>query len=70
MEHAFFADMGGFLFTGPGITGVFPVDAKQLLFLVEKRYVEYPRISKEDIKDKNKSDNMARYGWVACRLPG
>ena len=70
MEHAFFADMGGFLLTGPGITAAFPVDAKQLLFLVEKGYVEYPRISKDDIEDKNKSDNMARYGWVACRLPG
>ncbi|KAJ5737058.1 uncharacterized protein N7483_002183 [Penicillium malachiteum] len=61
MTHAFFADMGGFLLDGPGIDIPFPIDAEQLLFLVEKGYVEYPSLSREDIEDRNKSDGLARF---------
>lgn len=61
MMHAFFADMGGFLIESPdNETAPFPLDAAQLLALIEGGYVEYPDIEVEDIKDKSKSDGLAR----------
>lgn len=66
MTHAFYADMGGFLLEGPGVETPFPVDAKQLLFLVEQGYVEYPEITRDDIDDRNKSDGFAR--WVLIMI--
>jgi hypothetical protein len=62
MTHAFYAGMGGFLLEGHGVETPFPVDAAQLLFLVEQGYVEYPEITRDDIGDRNKSDGFAR--WV------
>lgn len=59
MIHAFFADMGGFLLEGPG-SELFPVDAEQLLQLVQAGYVPYPELEVEDITDKSKSDSMAK----------
>ncbi|KAF4222997.1 hypothetical protein CNMCM6805_009645 [Aspergillus fumigatiaffinis] len=61
MTHAFYADMGGFLLEGPGVKTPFPVDATQLLFLVKQGYVEYPKITRDDIDDRNKSDGFARF---------
>jgi hypothetical protein len=50
--------MGGFLLVAPDYT--FPVDAMQLLYLIDKGYVDYPAIEDKDIDDKNKSDLVAR----------
>ncbi|CEN60556.1 hypothetical protein ASPCAL02992 [Aspergillus calidoustus] len=66
MTHAFYADMGGFLLDGPGIDAPFPIDAKQLLFLVEQGYLVYPRISREDIGDRDKSDRVTRV-FTVCQ---
>jgi hypothetical protein len=66
MTHAFYADMGGFLLEGPGVKTPFPVDATQLLFLVKQGYVEYPKITRDDIDDRNKSDGFAR--WVLIMI--
>jgi hypothetical protein len=63
MIHAFFADMGGFLLEAPG-SEVFPIDAEQLFQLVQAGYVRCPDVDVDDIKDKSKSDSMAR-----CLLP-
>lgn len=60
MVHGFYADMGGFVLDGPGIKSPFPVDSRQLLFLVRNGYVGYPELAKEDILDRNKSDGFAR----------
>jgi hypothetical protein len=60
MVHGFYADMGGFVLHGPGIEAPCPVDALQLLFLLKHECIEYPRIAKEDINDRNKSDGFAR----------
>jgi hypothetical protein len=38
----------------------FPLDAKQLYLLVKENYVEYPRLEEDEIKDKSKSDGLAR----------
>ena len=74
MTHAFFADAGGFLLHTPAnssrsissgasenaIGATFPLDAKQLFFLVERGYVDYPKVTKNEISDKNKADPTAR----------
>ncbi|KAL2822218.1 hypothetical protein BDW59DRAFT_149588 [Aspergillus cavernicola] len=60
MTHAFYADMGGFLLSGSGIELPFPIDATQLLFLIEQGYVQCPEISRNEIEDRNKSDAFSR----------
>ncbi|MCJ1412948.1 hypothetical protein MMC19_007049 [Ptychographa xylographoides] len=59
MCHAFFADMGGFILQAPDFPP-FPVDGQQLIYLVKKKYIPYPDIKIQDIKDKNKADGFAR----------
>lgn len=59
INHAFFADMGGFrLYTRDWVP--FPVNAKQLHYLIVKGYVQYPNIDKQVIGDKNKMDGLVR----------
>ena len=61
MVHSFLADMGGFLIESPdNDIQPFPLDATQLLVLIEEGYIEYPDIEVEDIKDKSKADGLAR----------
>ena len=50
--------MGGFILDAPDYT--FPVDAKQLLYLVDKGYIDFPEMSDRDIEDRNKADLVAR----------
>jgi hypothetical protein len=52
--------MGGYLLQTPNLPA-FPVNAKQLFYLIEKGYVEYPSLTKSDINDKNKADMLSRY---------
>ena len=59
MSHAFFADMGGFVLQTRDWVP-FPIDAKQLHYLILKGHVEYPTITKQKIKDKNKVDHLLR----------
>jgi hypothetical protein len=61
MQHAFFADMGGFVLETPG-TPAFPVDGKQLLFLIKAGFVDeaVTRLDIKVIRDKNKVDGMLR----------
>lgn len=59
MSHAFFADMGGFVLrTGDDCS--FPVDAKQVHYLVIKDHIEFPELDKRIIADKNKVDGLLR----------
>jgi hypothetical protein len=51
--------MGGFILRSSDFDD-FPVDASQLLWLIQNGYVEYPLVDKDDIKDKNKADGLAR----------
>jgi hypothetical protein len=39
----------------------FPVNSKQLFYLINKGYLEYPQLREEDIQDKNKADSLARF---------
>jgi hypothetical protein len=51
MNHAFFADMGGFVLrTADGLA--FPIDAKQLHYLVTEGYIGLPRLDKRMIADR------------------
>ncbi|KAI9766852.1 MAG: hypothetical protein M1839_004757 [Geoglossum umbratile] len=59
MRHGFLADMGGFILQTPNFPA-FPVDAVQLHYLVEKKYIPFPDISVEMIRDKSKADGLAR----------
>lgn len=60
IEHAFMAEMGGFLLQTNDSFPTFPVDGKQLLYLLKTKAVAYPRITVEAIRDKNKSDSLLR----------
>ncbi|MCJ1361694.1 hypothetical protein MMC16_000794 [Acarospora aff. strigata] len=64
MSHAFFADMGGFILHTRDWTP-FPIDAKQLHYLIVKGHVQFPTLSKEQIKDKNKVDQLLRFITIA-----
>lgn len=59
MTHSFFADMGGFILMSPDFDD-FPIDATQLLWLIQNGYLEYPLVDEGALKDKNKSDALAR----------
>ena len=59
LRHAFFADMGGFVLQCPDFVP-FPINARQLHYLVEQGYVDYPKITEAEIADKNKVNGIAR----------
>ena len=60
LRHGFFADMGGLLLQ-PKDSTPFPVNARQLAFLVEHGYTDYPKITAEEIWDRSKADTLARF---------
>ncbi|KAI4629256.1 uncharacterized protein J4E87_003518 [Alternaria ethzedia] len=59
ITHAFFADMGGFVLEPPDYPR-FPVNAHQVHYLVEHGFVDFPKIHRDAIKDKNKADAFVR----------
>ena len=59
MRHAFFADMGGFVFCARD-GNPFPLNATQLHWLIMHNFVEYPKITREDIWDKSKQDTFTK----------
>ena len=59
MNHAFFADMGGFVLHSPDCAP-FPLNAKQLHYMVNKGHVAFPSLDKRLILDKNKADGLLR----------
>ncbi|KAK0636684.1 hypothetical protein B0T17DRAFT_482684 [Bombardia bombarda] len=63
MEHGFFADMGGFVLM-PSDTPKFPINSKQLNYLVSKGYVSIPEVSQRDITDRTKADYFAKFVTV------
>ena len=73
MVHAFHAESGGFVLDVPDGKG-FPITARQIYYLVEKRYIDAPAISAEEIVDKSKADSFAKVvagaqaGWFAVQI--
>ena len=66
IRHAFYADMGGFILQSkrcpqsPEGWEKFPVDAKQIHYLLNEGYIEFPEVTQEEIRDKNKVDGVLR----------
>lgn len=60
LTHSFYADMGG-IRVQPQFWPQFPVNAKQLHYLVTKDYMDYPRIPKEQIEARGNADYLAKY---------
>jgi len=75
LRHGFFADMGGILLQ-PIDSTPFLVNSRQLTYLVEKKYMDYPEIAAEEIWDKSKTDTLARVltllqvCWLLIQLLG
>ncbi|KAI1421778.1 hypothetical protein F5Y12DRAFT_668383 [Xylaria sp. FL1777] len=75
LRHSFFVDMGGFLLQFEGGTP-FVVNNAQLAFLVEKGYVECPKISAQEIWDRSKANLLSKIvallqiSWFLIQLIG
>ncbi|KAL8825044.1 MAG: hypothetical protein Q9191_004654 [Dirinaria sp. TL-2023a] len=75
LRHGFFADMGGILLQ-PRDSTPFLVNSRQLAYLVEHQYMEYPDLAVEEIWDKSKADTLARVltllqaCWLVIQLLG
>ena len=70
MKHAFFADMGGFILrTADGIS--FPLNAKQLHYMIVQGYIPDATVATEvlidklEIDDRNKTDFLVRLITIA-----
>jgi len=59
IRHGFFAGMGGTL-VQPRNGPPFAVDAQQLAYLVEHKYLAMPALSQDDILAYNKADTLTR----------
>lgn len=67
LSYAYLANMGGYVLqTSDWVP--FPVDAKQLLWLIQRGFVAVPDIRPEAIQDKNKVDGVMRLIMVAQTL--
>ncbi|KAL8868054.1 MAG: hypothetical protein Q9174_005250 [Haloplaca sp. 1 TL-2023] len=66
LEMSFFADMGGFRLQTKG-QDPFPIDARQLLYLVRKGYIQQPVFKPRMIEDKNKVDGLLRI-IILCQV--
>ncbi|PQE28288.1 Major facilitator superfamily general substrate transporter protein [Rutstroemia sp. NJR-2017a WRK4] len=56
MTHAFYADMGGFILrTKDGVT--WPLDANEILYLIDEEWIQEPVISKQLVIDKSEIDD-------------
>lgn len=53
--------MGGFILASPDYPDGFPIDAEQLFYLVQHQHVDFPALTNDDIRDRNKSDSLTKY---------
>ncbi|POS75115.1 hypothetical protein DHEL01_v206492 [Diaporthe helianthi] len=63
LEHAFYANSGGFLLQCPDCAA-FPVNAASVHLLVSKGYVDLPDMTADEIKDKSKADSFAKFAAI------
>ena len=74
-EHAFFADMGGFILRCPDADD-FPITAKQIENLVRNEFISLPSITRKEIWDKSNADYVAKFlacyqaAWLVIQLIG
>ncbi|KFG86909.1 hypothetical protein MANI_030314 [Metarhizium anisopliae] len=74
ITHGFYADMGGFRIVSnreedgiPTEDGI-PVNAKQLLYLIEHEYIDIPSLKEKEIKAMSASDTFSKVLvlWQVC----
>jgi len=59
LRHAFYANMGGFTLQSPDHVP-FPINGKQILWLVDHGFLRFPEIDERSIWDKSKADTFAK----------
>ncbi|KAL8951766.1 MAG: hypothetical protein Q9222_002287 [Ikaeria aurantiellina] len=75
IRHAFYANMGGFVLQ-PRDSTAFPINSKQLHWLIKRGYVEYPTMTAEEVWDKSKADGFQKSltclqtGWFIIQIVG
>ena len=75
MRHGFYANMGGFILH-PKDSQPFPVNAKQLHYLVTRGYLEFPTITAKEVWDKSKQDafqktlTLLQTAWFVIQVLG
>lgn len=75
MRHGFYANMGGFILQ-PRDSKPFPVNAKQLKYLVTRGYMPFPTITSKEVWDKSKQDGfqkaltLLQTGWFVLQCLG
>ena len=76
MRHGFYANMGGFILQ-PHDSKPFPVNAKQLKYLVTNGYIrKWPLVTEKEVWDKSKQDGfqktltLLQTGWFVLQCLG
>ena len=75
MRHGFYANMGGFVLQ-PRDSQPFPVNSKQIKYLVDRGYMPYPTTTEKEIWDKSKQDGFQKTlalfqtGWFVLQCLG
>jgi len=75
MRHGFYANMGGFILETLDFPR-FPINAKQLHYLVTRGYTPFPSTTGKEIWDKSKQDGfqklltMVQTGWFVIQVLG
>ena len=73
MRHGFYANMGGFV-VKPRDSKPFPVNAKQLHYLVTRGYTPFPSTTEKEIWDQSKQDGfqkmftLVQTGWFVLQV--
>lgn len=75
IRHGFYANMGGFILQSKDFKS-YPVNAKQLHYLVTRDYTPYPSITAKEVWDKSKQDGfqktltLLQTGWFVIQCLG
>ncbi|KAL8867670.1 MAG: hypothetical protein Q9174_005510 [Haloplaca sp. 1 TL-2023] len=75
LRHGFYANMGGFVLH-PRESTPFPVNSKQLHWLIQRGYVDYPTMTAKEVWDKSKADGFQKSltclqtGWFIIQIIG
>ena len=67
IRHGFYANMGGFVLQ-PRAGKAFPINGKQLVYLVKYGYLPFPDLTEKDLWDKSKADSFAK--TITCMQTG
>ena len=60
LSYGFFADMGGIHLVTSDYPGGFPINAEQLIYLVEHRFINFPDMESMCIDERNSADTLSR----------